>query len=644
MKRALLWACLMLPVLQWTQEPIPVWIVFSMSALWILKKNAWVAIMVSALTFIPISLENSFFRLPNSRIVELNDGSVTVATPQGKILVIVEDVGVYHLLDDVVILSFESFQNSPSTYGFDQQAYQTSNAMIGVAKEDQLIVNGHNKLMSFLDSGGFNRHPQFQTLVRAVLFQSDPGSQFIAFISMGLIYMMILKSGKTILSVFMDEHMATLVMILAFIVEAVIFAYPLSLLRVILTTFCRLIFKNGKTRIIVYVLFFQILNPAALTSLSIFYPLVLMILANFKVAWFERWTIVAYVQIILLNRMALLRVVLYPILRILMGILIGLIWVGYVISFLNPILFWSHDVLMATIALIERFMVIRGSLTPLLFALLIGLGWLVTKRVSRSILRALSTLVLFGIPIFSAPWAYQVTFISVGQGDAILLQAPFNQEVILIDTGKPSAYGQVRSFLDAQGIGKLTALILTHDDNDHSGNAIPILNDYQVLETVTEATDIDSAWFHLKALKTTLDSPSDNQASLVTYFTLNKIKFLLMADADEMTEIDLIRQYPQLKADIIKIGHHGSATSTSDALLSTVEARLGIISVGFNDYGHPSQSTLKRLWNYHTKVIMTRKEGDITIILSPFGNFIRFSTMKAKPLGSLFDIINTDKP
>jgi len=241
-------------------------------------------------------------------------------------------------------------------------------------------------------------------------------------------------------------------------------------------------------------------------------------------------------------------------------------------------------------------------------------------------------LLVLCVPLLSSPWAYQITLISVGQGDAILLQAPFNQEVILIDTGKESAYGQVSSFLNAQGISKLSALIVTHNDTDHSANANRLTRDYDVMRSVMEPKDLDLVWFHLKSLKTTLISPTDNQASLVYLFDVDGLTFLLMADTDEFTELDLMRQYPNLRADVLKVGHHGSASSASDAFLSQIQAKLALISVGFNAYGHPSYATLERLKNHRTMILNTRDEGDITIILSSFFDGLRTSSLNLKAL------------
>jgi len=322
--------------------------------------------------------------------------------------------------------------------------------------------------------------------------------------------------------------------------------------------------------------------------------------------------------------------ILYPILKKGMALLIGLVWLAYGLPFLNPILFLYHDLLQRMMDFLNRLLLLRGSLAlPVLIGLIVMIvvsaRW---KQVGSSV-RYLSS---FLIPLLSLPWAYQVTILSVGQGDAIVLQAPFNQEVILIDTAKASAYTYVRSFLDAQGISTISSMIITHQDNDHSGNVNRILQDYHVMRSVITSTDLDSAWFHLKMLKTTLPDPDNNQGSLVTLLQLKGIRFLFMADVDALVEADLIKQYPSLEVDILKVGHHGSATSTSDFFLSKIHARLAMISVGYNRYGHPSPQTLSRLRAARVQIMTTQSEGDIQFVFFDFLTGLQTSSLKLKPL------------
>lgn len=602
----------------------------SLCACLVLKKNAVLFSILTLGLIFNMSLMKYLPRTSDSNIVELNDKSFIVATKYGKVLVYTKTIEAYGLLDEVIIHDIKPFEITPTTVGFDQKAYYEINDLIGYAQDTDITLHKRKGVMAFLNTGGFNKDPSFMLLSRALLFQSDPLMDFIALVSLGLIYTILMKWGRLILSFFMSETWALIVMSLLMLAMAYVFAYPISLIRVILSASLVHFTKNPKTRIILYVFFFMIYDQTVMKSIAVLYPLMFMVMTAFKPKKITQWGMLSLFQIGFFHQTALILIMVYPLMRKMLTVLIVLTWIAYGLPWLTPLLLLLHEHLQSLLVTIEKWVVIKGSLSipvTLLLLLMMGLS-LKLKRYSNGLL----WLLVFCVPLLSSPWAYQITLISVGQGDAILLQAPFNQEVILIDTGKESAYGQVSSFLNAQGISKLNALIVTHEDIDHSGNVERLTLDYDVMRSVTAPKDLDMDWFHLKSLKSTLKSPTDNQASLVYLFEVNGLSFLLMADADEFTELDLMRQYPNLRADVLKVGHHGSASSASDAFLSQIQAKLALISVGINSYGHPSYQTLDRLKNHRAMILNTRDEGDITIILSSFFNGLKTSSLNLKAL------------
>ena len=107
-------------------------------------------------------------------------------------------------------------------------------------------------------------------------------------------------------------------------------------------------------------------------------------------------------------------------------------------------------------------------------------------------------------------------------------------------------------------------------------------------------------------------SEGENNDSLVTYFQLNKKRFLLTGDLEITGEKDLLKNYPQLKTDFLKVGHHGSNTSTSEELLEKISPKYGIISVGKrNRYGHPTEETLEKLKKHQIRILRTDQHGMI---------------------------------
>ncbi|CDW59576.1 Lactamase B and dCMP cyt deam 1 domain containing protein [Trichuris trichiura] len=242
-----------------------------------------------------------------------------------------------------------------------------------------------------------------------------------------------------------------------------------------------------------------------------------------------------------------------------------------------------------------------------------------------------------------------VAFVDVGQGDSIFIKPPFKQETFLIDTGGRLTFRQKKwqsrqqkhlsdynllPFLKSLGCTKIDHLLITHNDADHMGELMNVIDNVKVknlylakgsqVELKTLIQSIKGTKIHLvkkgdtvgNKLKVQILSPEkstgENDDSLVTYFTINHQRFLLTGDLETTGEEALIRNYPQLKTDFLKVGHHGSNTSTGKELLEKVRPKYAIISAGKkNRYGHPTQETLTKLNKQKIRVFRTDQQGMI---------------------------------
>ena len=223
----------------------------------------------------------------------------------------------------------------------------------------------------------------------------------------------------------------------------------------------------------------------------------------------------------------------------------------------------------------------------------------------------------------------EVSWINVGQGDSILIREPFNRNNILIDTGKPSKYSAVETFLHGKGISSLSLMVITHADSDHSGNADIIEQEFHVPEVIRTHQDVIASgklrFYDLNDLIT----DDENRNSIVLWFKLNGLRYLLTGDADQTAEERIIRRYPSLDCDVLKLSHHGSKTGSCDLFLDTVKPDLAVISSGaWSIYHHPSAETLERLAKRHIPYLDTKWEGDITILCLPYFNFLITSSGK----------------
>jgi competence protein ComEC len=241
----------------------------------------------------------------------------------------------------------------------------------------------------------------------------------------------------------------------------------------------------------------------------------------------------------------------------------------------------------------------------------------------------------------------RVTFFDVGQGDAILIETP-GRNRILIDGGPDSVVLEKLSenlpFWDRT----IDLLVLTHPDSDHVTGLIHVLNNYKVENVlwtgVLKEDAVFKKWqeliekenariFTAKAGQKIIAPGTDaevlfpfeslegeqvkdaNNLSVVLKLDFGEISFLFTGDIYESTERKLIEKGIDIDSDVLKVGHHGSKTSTCEEFAREVLPEVAVISAGKdNNYGHPHKETLDTLGKYDITIFRTDLQGDIKII------------------------------
>lgn len=317
----------------------------------------------------------------------------------------------------------------------------------------------------------------------------------------------------------------------------------------------------------------------------------------------------------------LLNIILVPIISI---IILPLTILTYIFPILDSILYLFTN----TIETISLF-ISKINITKIIFpkpSLLIIVLYYIIILLSYQNKKYFYLNIILLIIIYISPYLnsnFEVVMFEVGEADCHLIKYPYNKNTILIDTGKNEykIKNEVIPYLKSIGIKKIDYLIITHGDLDHIGGSITLINNFQVKNVILNKgtfTDLEKELIknlnkkkipyqininkinisnHTIYLLNNTKYNNENDNSIITYFTYQKYKFLYMGDASITTEDNLLENYNLNNISILKVGHHGSNTSSSKDFISQINPSISLISVGENNiYHHPNKEVINNLF------------------------------------------------
>lgn len=210
-----------------------------------------------------------------------------------------------------------------------------------------------------------------------------------------------------------------------------------------------------------------------------------------------------------------------------------------------------------------------------------------------------------------------IYFINVGQGDSILICN--RNKYVLIDTGGNTKFDMAQEtlipFFHKIGVGHIDVLITTHDDYDHAGAASSLAENFKVKSYLKERSDFPCKVGDIYLENINYYDGDENDSSLVFLVDFMKKKWMFTGDASIESEKYILNSGINVDCDILKVGHHGSKTSSCEEFIRATSPSEAIISCGAkNKYGHPNKEVIDILEKYNVKIRCTDLEGTISYV------------------------------
>lgn len=591
--------------------------------LWILrtKDNSFIFVCIVLLLFSIPRSNTKYPDIQEANAIQVSSSYAILKNGNQKIIVYTKDPLRFDATYTITP-EFQKIETSYHTYGFSYSHwlskqgiyYAVDESCITLKKENVSIRRWIQKKIAAIED----------TSIRSLLNKSllnlkdTQGNSWMK--EAGFSYISILFVFHVMCKYVMHEKQKDVVLTVITILLLIVYRFPLILVENLLFRVSRYLSMSKQKSTSLITMFIMFCYPSEITSASFLIPS----LYHYSFLFDEHkkeilFLLISIVQSILFQTINPLRSFLYP----LNMFLHGFFYLFSLVRFFTPI-----DLVSLIASALQSFNTLMN-----LFSLkgsIVGVGCIlyiiIVSMFRHKVKAAIVLLYVFQITGLFHP-CMEMTMINVGQGDAILIRAPLNSDNILIDTGKPSAYNSLKTYLDAKSIYVMNTLIITHNDNDHSGNKTNIQKDYVVKQCIeTHQNTIQSSIFTLQDINE-IQSEDENDSSIVNVMNFNDKQVCLMGDASNKTEEEITHKYPTLSCDILKLGHHGSSTSSSDQFLDVVRPEIALISSGaYRIYHHPSEETIQKLLKRHIPYFDTKTSGDITILC--FGKIRVFITSR----------------
>ncbi len=563
------------------------------------------------------------------------------------------EYGDYIIFDDFEKKPIENYYNNPQSFDYEKYMYATKiNYQINIqqfeikkAKKNSLYYWIQNLRLSLLEKNKL-LYPEISSYINALVLGEKQFDDEVLnnYSSIGILHMLTISGAHLSFIIFFIRWVGTsfnvrlkkidffLLVFLPF--YSIIAGFGIPILRATLVEVTFILFRekySKKQLLAFYFCLFLLYNPFLIFSVSF----VLTFYMSFVIQYLERvlqlfgpehvkvkTSLLLFIFFIpffshlssTINFFQPLSIViltpLFTLVLLPLSFLLTFFPLDFVAVIYNLIVFWSESFS----SFFSKFS-IPFNLSGFQNIGFFGFFYFVLKffeTLNVKYFKFLLLLFLFFLPGYSI--FGQVSFIDIGQGDSTLITTPIFNKNILIDTGPPDSYPELVKFLNYRNVHKLDYIIISHWHMDHYGNIDSLADDfnaqtfYSPLSAHEKAETYDThsltapGALNIGGLELNMLSPlivdgdNTNNESLVFHLTLGGKKFLFMGDAEEDVEQQLLT-HPQIQnIDFLKVGHHGSQTSSTDEFIAHTNPTYSIIPFGKNNmFGHPHPRVIETL-------------------------------------------------
>lgn len=508
--------------------------------------------------------------------------------------------------------SFNEIENLKNIHQFSFFEHMAKQSIYYYANTQKYVKSTKslkNDIFTFVCS---NLNSNYYTAVFYGIFNEDETT---ILMNLGLPILGVFTLFRNLLQRFLSKSKVEILLFIFGVLYGSIFTFTISLTRILIFMLGRIVFNRWEYSFSFSVLLFLILLPGYALEFVFLFPVCVLLVYHFCEDVLKRNMLIRFLLIVFsfiyFHEVDCISLLFFNVFRKVQSVffLIGILGLLFPRTFTS--LLSVYQKLLASIPTLGYHYV--PSFVFIVLACIFIFRFYMDKKY-----KVLG--VCFVILIFFSNYLnpfFNVYVIDIGQGDCTLITEPFNQSAVMIDCGgnlyRDNVKDIVYPVLQDLGISKLDALIVTHDDFDHSGGVDELSNLIEINSIITSSNqevDVDYPFYSLLENR---EAKDENDKSLISYFVYDDISYLWTGDASVDVESQLLSTY-NLDVDVLKLGHHGSSTSSSYEFLDALRPKVGVVCVGKkNRYNHPSTRVVRDCHELGINLLMTKDVGMIHI-------------------------------